>query len=227
MIPIKVFIGHDHNEEIAYHVLASSIIRRASVPVSITPIAVHNFKSFYNRQKAENESTKFSIARFLVPYLCDYKDWAIFIDCDMIMKCDIGELFAYRHPNVCNSVAVCQHNYTPKTDSKFLGNTQYLYPKKNWSSVMLFNNAKCTKLTPEYVEKASGAQLHQFEWADGVGSIPLEYNWLVDEYSHNDDAKILHYTLGGPYFDDYVTCDHRSDWWDECQFMEYVRHGYE
>ena len=32
---------------------------------------------------------------------------------------------------------------------------------------MLMNCRKCTTLTPDYVNKASGLELHQFKWLEG------------------------------------------------------------
>jgi hypothetical protein len=86
---------------------------------------------------------------------------------------------------------------------------------KNWSSVMLFNNARCKSLTSDYVNKASGLELHQFKWLqseDEIGSLPLDWNWLVGEYPMKPDASMVHYTIGGPYFDEYVDCDYSQDW---------------
>ena len=115
------------------------------------------------------------------------------------------------------AVLVCKHDYVPRTERKFLDQVQTKYPRKNWSSVMLFNNARCRALTPEYVNKASGLDLHRFNWLkDGeIGDIPLEWNWLVGEYDHKPAVKIVHYTLGGPYFDDYRDCDYAEEWREE------------
>jgi len=115
------------------------------------------------------------------------------------------------------AVLVCKHDYIPKEEVKFLGQTQTKYEKKNWSSVMLFNNQKCLSLTEDYVNSATGLQLHQFKWLESedlIGSLPLEWNWLVGEYPTNKNAKNLHYTLGGPYFSDYQDTDNASDWLD-------------
>ena len=195
MQPIRVFIGYDPNETVAYHVLANSIIRQSSVPVSITPLMLKQLPM--TRPRDVHQSTEFSFSRFLVPYLCDYKGKAIFLDCDMLFRMDIKDLFKQASDPYA-SVSVVQHNYTPKTDSKFLDQKQSKYAKKNWSSLMIFNNEKCLSLTPETVNKESGMYLHQFEWTQDIGSIPKSYNHLVGEYEPNPDAKIVHYTLGTP-----------------------------
>ena len=110
-----------------------------------------------------------------------------------------------------------QHNYKPKQDIKFRGAKNQQFPKKNWSSVMLFNNSQCKTLTPEYVNTASGLELHQFKWLERehmIGDIPLEWNWLVGEYEYNEDAKNVHFTLGGPWYKDYKECDYSQEWFD-------------
>jgi hypothetical protein len=80
---------------------------------------------------------------------------------------------------------------------------------------MLMNNARCRTLTPQYVQTASGLQLHQFHWLQSeaeIGALPLVWNWLVGEYEANADAKIAHFTRGGPYFPDYADCDFADEW---------------
>ena len=110
----------------------------------------------------------------------------------------------------------------PKTERKFLNQVQTKYVRKNWSSLMLFNNERCRALTPEYVNTASGLDLHRFAWIDDalIGSLPLEWNWLVGEYDYNPAAKIVHFTLGGPYFDEYRNCDYAEEWFAERRQMK-------
>jgi lipopolysaccharide biosynthesis glycosyltransferase len=137
------------------------------------------------------------------------------MDCDMIALADISELFDLM--DFSKSVMVCKHDYVPAEEKKFLGNIQTKYEKKNWSSVMLFNNEKCKALTPDYVNRATGLELHQFKWLESdeqIGSLPLDWNWLVGEYEKKDTAKIVHYTLGGPYFEKYSNCDYSEIWYD-------------
>lgn len=223
MQPLRIFIGYDPREAVAYHVLAHSILQRASRPVSITPLARKHLASVHSRPKAANESTDFSLTRFLVPYLCDYGGWALFMDCDMLCLTDIYDVMLYPMAEPGKAVYVCQHDYVPKATSKFLGAPQAAYPKKNWSSFMLFDCAQCEALTPAYVNTASGAELQRFEWLKGeMGSLPLEWNWLVGEYPLNPTAKVLHYTLGGPWFEDYAGCDHAIDWLVEADAMLHV-----
>ena len=134
----------------------------------------------------------------------------------MLVRCDLHDVLAY--VSHVDDVAVCQHDYTPKDALKATG-LQTIYPRKNWSSLMVFNNAACRALTPEYVNAASPADLHRFAWAHGVGSLPLDFNWLVGEYAPNPNARILHYTLGTPCFDAYRHCDHADLWFEELAAM--------
>lgn len=214
MTPFQVFIGYDSRETVAYHVLAESIRKHASKPVSITPIVREQLGPLFNRSRGPLEATDFAFTRFLVPYLAGYSGLALFLDCDMLCKADVWDLLLYPTAYPDKAIFVCQHDYVPKSSTKFLGQTQTVYPRKNWSSMMLFQAEKCKALTPRYVNEASGADLHRFVWLDDsdIGGLPLEWNWLVEEYPHNNDAKILHYTLGGPWFPETWECDHASDW---------------
>ncbi len=210
---INVFVGYDEGEKVAFHVLAESIRKHASEPVSITPLSINTIKKHFWREKVPNQSTEFAFSRFLVPYLSEYKGWSIFMDCDMLFRDDIAKLWALR--DFKYSVMCCQHDYEPKQGVKFRGAKNEKFPKKNWSSMMLLNNGLCTALTPEYVNSASGLELHQFKWLPNehaCGNIPLEWNWLVGEYEYNNNAKNVHYTLGGPYFNDYKDCDYSKEW---------------
>ena len=216
--PLRIFIGYDSREPIAYHVLAHSIISRATRPVTISPVAVKHL-DFYTRQRGARESTEFSITRFLVPYLSGYKGHSIFMDCDMLCLTDITNIWLEIGGQLDKAVLVCQHDYTSKTFTKFLGQSNSNYPRKNWSSFMVFNNAKCKVLTPDYANTASGLDLHRFNWLkdEEIGSLPLEWNWLVGEYNKNPNAKFLHYTLGGPWFRDCEDCDYADEWFNEFQ----------
>ena len=221
--PIKVFIGYDPQETIAYHVLANSIMRQSSKPVQITPLMLKNLP--LTRGREVTQSTEFAFSRFLVPWLCNYEGKAIFMDCDMLCRMDIADLFK-QTTDYNAQVSVVKHNYTPIDEDKFLGNKQTRYPMKNWSSLMIFNNPKCRVLTPEIVNEASGMYLHQFQWADEIGEIPKSYNHLVGEYKPNPNAKIVHYTLGTPCFKKYQHCEFLKEWYDEKNMvLDYDNYG--
>lgn len=226
--PLRIFIGWDGREAIAWHVLAHSILARSSIPVALIPLRQDALRSMgiYTRERGPTESTEFSLTRFLVPYLSGYWGTSIFMDCDMLCRVDIADLIAE-----CGRLAVkclkdgkpepalyvCQHDYEPSETTKFLGNVQTVYPRKNWSSFMVFKNQKCNGLTPEYVNAATGLELHRFHWLpdDLLCGLPLEWNWLVGEYAPNPAAKVLHWTLGGPWFPETASADHCDEWFAE------------
>lgn len=212
---IRIFIGYDPAETVAYHVLCHSILSRSSQPVSFTPINKANIPEFHRGK--EDGSTEFSFSRFLTPYLSGYTGQSIFMDCDMIVRCDIAELL--EQCDLSHDVFVVKHDYTPKAGGKFLGNKQHIYPKKNWSSVMVFNNftQPCRRLTPDIVNHSTGAFLHRFEWTQDwrVGELGSNWNHLVGEYEPNPNAKIVHYTLGTPCFEGYEDQEYADEWFAE------------
>lgn len=210
---LDVYIGYDNAERVAYHVLSQSLVDHASRPLRITPIARPTLAGVHDRPRISQQSTEFSFTRFLTPFLSGYAGWSLYMDCDMLVRADIAELFALADDRF--AVMVAQHDYTPRDSEKFLGHVQLPYPKKNWSSVMLFNNARCRALTPDYVNSATGLDLHQFRWLDGdaaIGDLPLTWNWLVGEYAADPAAHIVHFTRGGPYFAAYADCDYADEW---------------
>ena len=218
--PIRVFIGYDPLETVAFSVLAHSIHRHASVPVAIIPVMLSQLGGVFTRERNPLQSTEFSFSRFLTPYLSNYDGWSLFMDCDMILREDIANLWKLRDDNY--AVMCVQHDYEPVTNDKFLGQKQTKFAKKNWSSVMLLNNARCRALTPDFVNTATGLELHQFKWLEGdhlIGALPARWNHLVGEYEPNEDAAIVHYTIGGPYFDEYATCEFADEWFAERDAM--------
>jgi len=199
--PIRIFIGFDPRETVAYHVLAHSIQARASVPVTIAPLALAQLKYLLTRERHPLQSTDFSFSRFLVPFLSGYAGWSLFMDCDMLMRDDIARLWNLRDAR--HAVQVVKHDHKPRENVKFLGAAQTVYAKKNWSSVMLFNNARCRTLTPGYVNAASGLDLHQFRWLqreDLIGELPHRWNHLVGYDDPGAAISLAHFTIGGPYF---------------------------
>ena len=220
---INVFIGYDPRETIAFSVLSYSIHARASQPVRVTPLMLSQLKGVYTRARHPLQSTDFSFTRFLTPYLSNYADWSIFMDCDMLVLDDIAKLWALRDERY--AVQVVKHHHVPKEEIKFLGAKQTKYEKKNWSSVMLFNNAKCRALMPEYVNIASGLELHQFKWLgndDLIGEIPNRWNHLVGYDAPSPDVSLVHYTVGGPYFEEYTNCEYADAWRRELKQMQYA-----
>jgi hypothetical protein len=216
----RVFIGYDDREAAAFGVLSHSIHARSTEPVSIAPLRLSELAGVYRRPRDPLQSTDFSFSRFLTPHLCGYEGWAIFMDCDMLVLDDIAKLWRLRDHRY--AVQVVKHVHVPKEEVKFLGAVQTKYAKKNWSSVMLMNCAKCTALTPDYVNAASGLELHQFKWLEGdhlIGGIPPAWNHLVGYDAPRRDASLVHYTIGGPYFEGYRDCEYAREWFAERDAM--------
>jgi hypothetical protein len=179
--------------------------------------------SVLRRQRHPLQSTDFSFSRFLTPYLSGYEGHSIFMDCDMLMLDDISKLWALRDQN--SMVQLVKHDHRPKESTKFLGEKQTVYEKKNWSSVMLFNNELCTDLTPEYVNNASGLELHQFKWIKDsslIGALPSRWNHLVGYDEPSTEVSLAHFTLGGPYFPAYENCEYAENWLAEREAMLYA-----
>ena len=218
---IRVFIGYDSAEEVAFSVLAHSIHARASRPVATAPVMLSQLKDVFQRPHNALQSTEFSFSRFLTPWLAGYEGWALFMDCDMLMLEDIAELWKLRDERC--AVQVVKHVHVPKEDVKFLGHTQTRYEKKNWSSVMLMNCARCRELTPEYVNRASGLELHQFKWLgtdELIGELPARWNHLVGYDAPRRDAAVAHFTIGGPWFEPYRACEFADEWRREREAMD-------
>ena len=209
---IPIFIGYDLRERTATNVLIDSLYQKTSHPLSITPIVKNQLvkQGFHDREKDPNQSTDFSFTRFLVPYLMNFEGWAIFMDCDMLCRADISELWNQRDDEY--SLLCVKHDHVPMEKSKFLGEKQTQYPKKNWSSLMLMNCKKCKALTIDYVNNASGLDLHRFNWLGSekeIGEIKGSgWNQLItsenldSSKAENSNAKLIHWTLGGPWFKD-------------------------
>jgi lipopolysaccharide biosynthesis glycosyltransferase len=221
MTPIPIFVGYDPREAVAYHTCANSIIRHASQPVAIIPLALNLVNDY--KETHTDGSNHFIYSRFLVPHLMGYTGWAIFIDGDMIVRDDIVKLWNLQEGHV--DVMVVKHDYKTKMTEKYLGAKNEDYPRKNWSSVILWNCSSWPnrKLTPEFIENATGAQLHRFSWIDDerIGELPIEWNWLPDEFGANPDAKLLHYTLGTPCFHEFADTPQSEDWHREHMLADY------
>jgi len=214
MTPLRIFIGWDSREPAAFAVLTDSILRRTTQAIAILPLRLEALRRIYTRERGPTESTEFSLTRFLVPYLSNYEGFSIFMDCDMLCQADIGDVMLYPLADPGKAVYVCPHDYVPKSLTKFNGHEQTKYPRKNWTSFMVFDNARCKALTPEYVNSATGLELHRLLWLrdEQIGHLPLTWNWLSGEYPENPDAQIIHYTNGGPWFVDTFDCEHDMLW---------------
>jgi lipopolysaccharide biosynthesis glycosyltransferase len=156
-----------------------------------------------------------------------YQGWAIFIDGDMIVRDDIVKLWNFKNEQSSADVFVVKHNYKTRMTEKYMGAKNEDYPRKNWSSVILWNCSSWPnrKLTPEFVQQQPGSYLHRFSWLDDerIGELPVEWNWLPDEFGANPDAKLLHYTLGTPCFTEFADTPQSEEWHRERIMTEYCQ----
>jgi hypothetical protein len=213
MLPI--YVGFDPREAAVYHVFVQSVIEHAKQPVSFTPLHVPMLNGFDGQQDGTNA---FIYSRYLVPYLNGFEGAALFVDGDMLVRCDINELLEEFDPE--KAVQVVKHDYQTGHPVKYIGtplqNGNVDYPRKNQSSVIIFNCGHPSNriLYPEFVESAGGSFLHRFEWLneDEIGSLDPKWNHLVGEYDHSPKARLLHYTLGAPGFKHYAQCEGSKEW---------------
>ena len=213
-----VYVGYDRREDIAYQVCCHSLNRNASVPLDIRPLIQDGLRAngLYTRGVDPLASTDFTYTRFFVPYLAGYRGWAVFCDCDFLWLSDIADLIAAADDRYA---AMCvHHDHRPTEKSKMDGQQQTLYPRKNWSSLILFNcgHPANRALTPELANSESGKYLHRFGWLDDdlIGALPETWNWLEgwSEKPGNGTPSAIHYTRGGPWFEDWKDVDYAEQW---------------
>lgn len=214
---MKIFIGYEPREDIAYKVCVHSILTRNS-DVEIIPLVQQELRDlgWYTRDVDKLASTEFTFTRFLVPELCEYNGWALFIDCDTLITIDIQELFNLADDKY--AVMCVKHNYKVNNDYKMDGQKQTNYPRKNWSSVMLFNcshpsnRALSNRLINDL--ETTGAHLHRMSWLEDkeIGELNHTWNYLADVYTDIPHPNIIHYTSGGPWFKEYKNCPFSYNW---------------
>ncbi|KAL6008582.1 hypothetical protein ACLOJK_034096 [Asimina triloba] len=224
----KIFVGYDSREDVAYQVCRYSLLKRSSIPLEIHPIKQSELRSrgLYWRSRGATESTEFSFTRFLTPYLAGFDGWAMFVDCDFLYTADVKELTDLIDDRY--AVMCVQHDYAPKDSTKMDGVVQTAYPRKNWSSMVLYNcgHPKNRGLTPGVVNAETGAFLHRFMWLEDaeIGSIPVDWNFLVGHNKWVEEEtplpKAIHYTAGGPWFDACKDCDFADLWLKEMEEMK-------
>ena len=217
----NIFIGYDSREKIASDVCEHSIKKRTSEKIKINLLKLEDLqkRNLYNRPTDKLSSTEFTFSRFLIPYLMNYKGWAVFCDCDFLWLEDISKLFSLKDDNF--AVMCCKHDYKPLNDLKMDGKKQLHYPRKNWSSLVLWNcsHPSNLKLDLNMVNSETGKFLHRFGWLNDneIGSLSVEWNWLVNWYKEpkNGKPKALHFTEGGPWFSNHSNTDYADLWFKE------------
>lgn len=228
---MKVFVGYDSREKTAYDVCKYSIEHNTYSKPEIIPLVHKELRrqGWFSRPWMTNAydgnwtdlvdgrpfSTEFSHTRFLVPALSNYQGWSLFMDCDMVFDEDIKNLFA-----LCDdkyAVMCVKHLHRPETGIKMDGCVQQAYPRKNWSSFFLSNNAHPANriLTPDLISTKPGGWLHAFSWLrdDQIGSLPDTYNWIEGVSKSNVKPAVVHFSEGGPWFKAYQDVMHSDIWW--------------
>jgi lipopolysaccharide biosynthesis glycosyltransferase len=215
------FIGYDSKEDIAYRVCKQSLLKKTSISINVKSLKLYELiaKKYYKRLVDPLASTEFTYSRFLVPYLMNFSGWAVFCDCDFIFLDDVKNLFT----NLSDEKAVycVKHDYTPKEKHKMDGQQQTIYPRKNWSSFIVFNCSHPSNkaLNLDAVNKEPGSFLHQFKWLKDseIGDLDERWNWLEGWTSLHNNLKpyAVHYTRGGPWFDEWQDVEFAKEWFLE------------
>ena len=228
--PYRVFIGYDPMESLAAEVAKESLLSTGTHPIAVTMLNQEKLRlaGLYGRTAFQQDtqcydatdmrpfSTEFSFTRFLVPALCQWEGWALFVDGDVLFRGAIEELFTH-HNNAAYAVQCVKHDYTESGTKMRGGVIQEAYPKKNWSSVMLFNcsHPSCYALTPFTITNAYGTYLQQFRWCteDQVGALPAKWNWLEGHHTQGQiDPIVVHYTRGTPNVPGYENSPFADEW---------------
>ena len=215
---LKFYIGYDSKEDIAYRVCKQSILNNASKEIKISSLKLYELisQNYYVRPIDPLASTEFTYSRFLIPVLMNYNGWAIFCDCDFLFFEDIFKIFNSLEKN--KAVYCVKHDYTPKEKHKMDGQQQTIYPRKNWSSLIIYNcsHPSNKKLTKELVNSQTGSYLHQFKWLKDseIGSLDERWNWLEGWTSqhNNNNPFAVHFTRGGPWFDEWQDVEFAKEW---------------
>jgi len=211
---LNVWIGYDPQFAQNKFVQEQSILQHTTIPVKINYLMLDKLKNQLTRPRSEKQSTDSAFTRWLVPYLSNYESWNLYMDSDMMLRRDLRDLIELADNT--KSVMVVKHPKYSITGKKFNNKEQHDYDRKNWSSLILFNASKCQQLTLDYVNTAYGLDLHQFKWLDDeqIGELPMEWNHLVGYNLPNKNAAIVHWTIGGPWFEEYQAVEFSKEWMD-------------
>jgi len=208
----NIWIGYDDQFKENIPVLTASIKKHATIDYKLNFLNLNNLRNIVYRERDPLQSTDSAFTRWAVPYLSNYQGWNLYIDSDMMFREDIAKLLELIDES--KSVMVAKHQTYNYSNLKFNNKKQSIYERKNWSSLILFNSEKCKHLNLDYINNAHGLELHQFTWLldSNIGELPLEWNHLCDIMPHNEKASLVHWTLGGPWFNETVNCDYSTEW---------------
>jgi len=214
---MKVFVGYDTREDIAYQVCKHSIISKQP-NADVQPLKQQELRDagWYTRPVDKLASTEFTFTRFLIPELTNFDGWALFMDCDMILTTDIKKLFDQADDKY--AVMCVHHDYKVQEGVKMDGQKQTVYPRKNWSSVVLWNCGHPSNkvVTTDLINdpETTGKYMHRFSWLkdEEIGELDHTWNYLVGVYDDYEKPNLIHYTEGGPWFENYRECDFADLW---------------
>jgi len=226
--PFRCYFGYDSHEDVTFEVAKYSVEKHSSVPIEVIPLKRPELqkRGIYTRTQDPKQSTEFTYCRFFIPYMNNYKGWALFADDDFLWLGDIAELI-----DQCDdkyAIMCVQHDYKPTVGVKLAGRKQDAYPRKNWSSMVLYNCGHPANQGVELdmINKEPGSFLHRFSWIKDdalIGNIDYEWNFLVEwytKYEGDRKPKAIHYTEGGPWFPDYRGTDYAKEWFDHMKEYE-------
>lgn len=226
--PLTCYIGWDPREVDAYQVAVSSIVQQTNSHISVHPIVRNQCMAmgmYWRPQSVQNNvlwddisdapmATEFALTRFLVPHLRPETQWALFMDCDVMAMADVGDILQEADPRY--AVMCVKHDHRPREAQKMDNQVQTAYPRKNWSSVMLWNthHPANSYLTLEAINEWRGLDLHQFRWLPDslIGGLDQRWNYLVGHSPKNIDPAIVHFTDGVPSMKGYENCEYADIW---------------
>ena len=229
MVSLKVFVGYDPCEGPAYRACVASLRARSEAALEIQPLVQAHLRGLGLYRRPEEDrgpqtwdlisqapvSTEFSLTRFLVPHLAGQGGWALFCDCDFLWRADVAELIGLLDP--ASAVMVVKHDHRPRETIKMDGRLQTGYPRKNWSSLVLWNCAHPAHraLTLDRVNAWPGRSLHGFAWLEDtqIGALPEAWNWLEGWSDPGIDPKAVHFTRGTPDMPGRADAPYASEWW--------------
>lgn len=222
----QVFVGFDSREVAAYQVCVQTLRERSRRPPAVVPLLEPHLRAagLYRRPHERRDgclwdtlsdapmSTEFAQTRFLAPLLCA-ADWALYCDCDFLWRADVDDLLRLADPRF--AVMVVQHDYRPTATVKMDGQPQLAYPRKNWSSLVLWNcRHPAHAPLASVVNTWAGHRLHGFRWLDDalIGALPPAWNWLEGHSAPHLDPKAVHFTRGTPDMPGYENVAYADEW---------------
>lgn len=223
---LKVFIGYDEREHRAAEVARKTLLEVTNGEIESTflkpgQLQAQGLLTRLTDQRGGQDydlasnapcATRFAISRFLTPLLAQ-EGFALFVDCDVVFHEDPRQML--QETKAQHAVSVVQHSSVGHGQWKMVNQVQQTYPRKNWSSVMLFNceHPANRRLSLRDVNERPGRDLHAFYWLNEneIGALDPRWNWLVG-LQPEMMGGISHFTMGGPWIPGWVPAAHDDLW---------------